>query len=125
MRSGVGAAVAFCGAEQRSARSGMECRVAPRSPPCSFFFCKCICKLQLILRSCGSGVVGVEAECRTLFEISEFAPKPNFSRSTPQPTTQIFSSFFYTCILQGAIDFAELRKRSCAAWQALHLSPNF
>jgi hypothetical protein len=32
-------------------------------------------------------------------------------RGTSQPTVQIFSSFFCKCILQGAIDFAELRMR--------------
>jgi len=35
-------------------------RVAHRSPPC-IFFCDAFCKVQLILRSCGSGVAELEA----------------------------------------------------------------
>ncbi|MGB7533986.1 MAG: hypothetical protein WA977_13590 [Halobacteriota archaeon] len=45
-------------------------------------------------------------------------------RGTSQPTMQIF---FCKCILQGAIDFAEVRMRKAEleAWQALHLYANF
>jgi len=54
--------------------------VSHRSPPCKFF-CDAIC---LILRRCGCGVGAAVAtgwagvECRTLFGVAGFAPKPKF-----------------------------------------------
>ncbi|MCK4475377.1 MAG: hypothetical protein KAU16_01485 [Methanophagales archaeon] len=45
------------------------------------FSASAICEMQLILRSCGSGVGGVERngmECRTFFGVAGFAPEPNF-----------------------------------------------
>ena len=65
------------------------------------------------------------ASCNLL----DFAELRNYFRSQPlvahrRPPCKFFSSFFYNCILQGAIVFAEAaypRK----AWQGLHISLTF
>ncbi|MGB7533984.1 MAG: hypothetical protein WA977_13580 [Halobacteriota archaeon] len=84
-------------------------RVAHRSPPCKFFFCKCILRTAIDFaeaakRSCGawSGM-----DCRVAH------------RSPPR-------RFFYKCYLHGAIDFAALRSEAeLEAWHALHISLTF
>ena len=95
---------------------------------CKFFSATAIAKVQLILRSCGSGVG----------DVAGFAPNSNFQQTFRcQPRVAPCSSpckFFGGCNL---LDFAELRMRSCgvggvernaarsSAWQALHISLTF
>jgi len=67
------------------------------------FSASAFCKLQLILRSCGCGIVGVELAL----------VQPRVAPRSPP------CSFFYKCILQGAIDFAEAADAVLRAWSGM------
>jgi len=101
--------------------------VAPRRPPRSFFFASAFCELQLVSRSCLSSQGKAWQALHLSLTFSKFFDAT--PHTTSQPTPQIFQLIFYKCILQAAIDFAEVRMRSCcvernaagsSAWQTLH-----
>jgi len=67
-----------------------------------------VASVQLILRRCGSGVVGVERNAARSSARQALHLSLTFRISPRSPPC----SFFCTCIPQGAIDFAALRMRS-------------
>jgi hypothetical protein len=85
-------------------------RISPRSPLCKFlaaFSASAFCKVQLILRSCLSSQGKAWQALRLSLTFSRLLVyQPRFSPRNPP------CSFFYKCILRGAIDFAVLRSEA-------------
>jgi hypothetical protein len=80
------------------------------------FSTSAFCKVQLILRSCGCGVVGVERNALRYSAWLALHLSLTLSKVYVQPRVAPRSpprKFLSDCILQNAIDFAELRMRSC------------
>jgi len=60
----------------------------------SSFFCKCILQGAIDFAKAAEAEWEAWSGCRTFFGVAGFAHKPNFSRSTSQPTVQIFKHLF-------------------------------
>ncbi|MGB7531446.1 MAG: hypothetical protein WA977_00505 [Halobacteriota archaeon] len=97
----------------------MQPRAAHRSPPCSFF-CKCILRTAIDFAEwrMRSWWRGAERNAARYSAWLALHLSLTFSILLVQPLVALRSpprSFFCTCILQGAIDFAEAAEPECEA----------